>query len=326
MPLISQRRRHPCWRMLVLVVLSALVRHCEPMSTKRLTDSSSPVSSATLESRSQKLGTPSDLAWQAWLLLDSQTGAHSSLDSATFLRRITPKSVFIAPKLPVLPPCADGYRADSRGRCIKNVNIDHVAQLDFILQGLNNRYANRGSFEASASTNNQRKSSGPLQLNIPLRSDTESNSPNPISTPPSDSDDASNANETSSSIPEVENNSTSISVSGEDDGIVENANGTDIETSASNESVKKSSGPLQLNIPLGSDTEYNSPNLNETSGNDDYSNTNQSNFVISVSNSDQKEFGSTLQLNILLLPDTVLKSSNSTNASSASDDRSNTNT
>ncbi|CAL7940771.1 unnamed protein product [Xylocopa violacea] len=291
------------------------------MSTKRLTDSS-PVSSATLESRSQKLGTPSDLAWQAWLLLDSQTGAHSSLDSATFLRRITPKSVFIAPKLPVLPPCADGYRADSRGRCIKNVNIDHRAQLDFILQGLNNRYANQGSFEASASNDNLRKSSGPLQLNIPLRSDTESNSPNPISTPPSDNDDNGNANETSALLPDVENNSTTVSV--ENDSIEDTANGTDIEASASNDSVKKSSGPLQLNIPLGSETEYNSPNLNDTSGNDDYSNANQSNFVISVSNSDQKEFGSTLQLNILLLPDTVLKSSNSTNnVSSAADDRSN---
>ncbi|CAK9828179.1 hypothetical protein ANTRET_LOCUS5750 [Anthophora retusa] len=182
MLVIIQRRRHPCWRMLLaVVILFGLVRHCEPMSAKRLTDSS-PSSSPSLsrnsaESRSQNLGSPSDLAWQAWLLLDSQTGAHSGLDSASFLRRITPKSVFIAPALPALPPCADGYRADTMGRCVKSVNIDHEAHLDFLLQRLNNRYSNRGSTsETSSSNNNQKKSSGPLQLNIPLLSETDTKS------------------------------------------------------------------------------------------------------------------------------------------------------
>ncbi|XP_017763954.1 PREDICTED: uncharacterized protein LOC108553527 [Eufriesea mexicana] len=182
MLVISQRRRHPCWRMLlVIVILSGLIRYCEPMSTKRLTDSS-PSSSPTLsrssaESRSQNLGSPSDLAWQAWLLLDSQTGAHSSLDSASFLKRITPKSVFIAPALPALPPCADGYRADTMGRCVKSVNINHEAHLGFLLQRLNDRYGNRGSSsEASSSGSSQKKSSGPLQLNIPLFSDMDTKS------------------------------------------------------------------------------------------------------------------------------------------------------
>ncbi|KOC62342.1 hypothetical protein WH47_05325 [Habropoda laboriosa] len=182
MLVIIQHRRHPCWRMLLaLVLLFGLVRHCEPMSAKRLTDSS-PSSSPSLarnsaESRSQNLGSPSDLAWQAWLLLDSQTGAHSSLDSASFLRRITPKSVFIAPALPALPPCADGYRADAMGRCVKSVNIDHEAHLGFLLQRLNNRYGNRGSSsDSSSSSSNQKKSSGPLQLNIPLLSEPDTKS------------------------------------------------------------------------------------------------------------------------------------------------------
>ncbi|KAK1135598.1 hypothetical protein K0M31_000187 [Melipona bicolor] len=170
MLVISQRQRHPCWRMLLaIVILSGLIRYCEPMPTKRLTDSSSS-SSPTLsrssgESRSQNLGSPSDLAWQAWLLLDSQTGAHSSLDSASFLKRITPKSVFIAP---VLPACPDGYRADTMGRCVKRVNINPQAHIGFLLQRLNNRYGNQASNSDTSSNNNQKKSSGPLQLNIPL--------------------------------------------------------------------------------------------------------------------------------------------------------------
>ncbi|XP_043265716.1 uncharacterized protein LOC122405218 [Colletes gigas] len=170
---ISQRRRHPRWRMLfVAVIFSGLVRHCELVPAKRLTDSNSSSLSSTLsrsssESRSQNLGSPSELAWQAWLLLDSQTGVHSSLDSSSFLRRITPKSVFIAPELPALPPCAEGYHADTMGRCVKSVNIDHEAHFDFLLQRLKNRYA---------SNNNPKKSSEPFQLNIPLFSNANSQS------------------------------------------------------------------------------------------------------------------------------------------------------
>ncbi|XP_068965856.1 homeobox-like protein HDP1 [Bombus flavifrons] len=177
MLVINQRQRHPCWRMLLaIVILSGLIRYCEPMSTKRLTDSS-PSSLPTLsrssgESRSQNLGSPSDLAWQAWLLLGSQTGGHSSLDSASFLKRITPKSVFIAPELPA---CPDGYRADTMGRCVKRVIINPQAHIGFLLQQLNSRYSNQaGGSEASA--NNKKKSSGPLQLNIPLFSDTDTKS------------------------------------------------------------------------------------------------------------------------------------------------------
>ncbi|XP_043526250.1 probable serine/threonine-protein kinase kinX isoform X2 [Frieseomelitta varia] len=178
MLVISQRQRHPCWRMLLaIVILSGLIRYCEPMSVKRFTDSSSSslstLSRSSSESRSQNLGSPSDLAWQAWLLLDSQTGAHSSLDSASFLKRITPKSVFIAP---VLPACPDGYRADTMGRCVKRVNINPQAHIGFLLQRLNNRYGNQASNSDTSSNNNQKKSSGPLQLNIPLFAETDTKS------------------------------------------------------------------------------------------------------------------------------------------------------
>ncbi|XP_076648526.1 uncharacterized protein LOC143356587 [Halictus rubicundus] len=171
---ISQRRRHPRWRMLfTVVILSSFVRRCELTSTKRLTDAGSSSSSSTLstssgETRSQNLGSPNDLAWQAWLLLDSQTGAHSGMDSATLLRRITPKSVFIAP---ALTPCPEGYRADTMGRCVKNLNIDQEAHFVFILQHLNSRYGNQ---EGSESLNsNSKKSNGPLHIPLFPISNTE---------------------------------------------------------------------------------------------------------------------------------------------------------
>ncbi|XP_076669740.1 uncharacterized protein LOC143369547 [Andrena cerasifolii] len=177
----SQRRRHPRWRMLfTVVILSVLVRHCEQASTRRfLPYSSSSSSSPTLprsssETRSQNLGLSSDLTWQAWILLDSQPSAHSAQDSASFRRRITPKSVFIAPALPVLPPCAEGYHADSMARCMKDVSINKQAHLDFLLQKLNNRYASNAS---EPTHNSQKKSSGPLQLNIPLLSRLDSQPP-----------------------------------------------------------------------------------------------------------------------------------------------------
>lgn len=158
-----------------VVILSVLVRHCEQASTKRFIPySSSSSSSPTLprspsETRSQNLGLSSDLTWQAWILLDSQPSAHSALDSASFRRRITPKSVFIAPALPALPPCAEGYHADKMARCMKDVNIDQQAHLDFLVQKLNNRYAGLGSV-SEPSRNSQKKSSGPFQFNIPLLS------------------------------------------------------------------------------------------------------------------------------------------------------------
>ena len=65
------------------------------------------------------------------------------------------------------------------GRCVKIVNIDHEAHLGFLLQRLNNRYGNRGA-SSEAFNNNKKKSSGPLQLNIPLFSMTRESVSRPI--------------------------------------------------------------------------------------------------------------------------------------------------
>ena len=61
------------------------------------------------------------------------------------------------------------------GRCVKRVIINPQAHIGFLLQQLNNRYSNQAS-GSEASSNNKKKSSGPLQLNIPLFSDTDTKS------------------------------------------------------------------------------------------------------------------------------------------------------
>lgn len=117
---------------------------------------------------------PSELAWQAWLLVDSQNQLNNESD-----RRITPKSVFIAPKLgqrnDSLPDCADGYRADAMGRCIKFVKVDEAAHLNFLLNRLNQMYAAQSS-EEYEETEESMPTAGPLQVNIPLGQAEDSDS------------------------------------------------------------------------------------------------------------------------------------------------------
>uniref|UniRef100_A0A1Y1JT37 Uncharacterized protein n=1 Tax=Photinus pyralis TaxID=7054 RepID=A0A1Y1JT37_PHOPY len=109
-----------------------------------------------------------ELAWQAWLLVDDQNqNKHHDLDNFT-RRRITPKSVFIAPTFSPesLPACAEGYRADSMGRCIRIIKLDQEAHLDFLLQKLNAQFSSYDDLEEDSQE--EVPTPGPFQLNIPL--------------------------------------------------------------------------------------------------------------------------------------------------------------
>lgn len=114
--------------------------------------------------------TSQELGWQSWLLVDPGTPRphHEEVKK----RRITPKSVFIAPAFSGtshLPDCAEGYRPDSMGRCVKLVQLNHAAQLSFLLQRLNAMYAapvNRRDHEDSSVSDSS--SSGPLHVSIPI--------------------------------------------------------------------------------------------------------------------------------------------------------------
>lgn len=84
--------------------------------------------------------------------------------------------MFIAPKLGQnngsLPDCADGYRSDPMGRCIKFVKVDEAAHLDFLLERLNAMYATKSSDEGT--DDEVKPTSGPLQVNIPFGSGFQS--------------------------------------------------------------------------------------------------------------------------------------------------------
>ncbi|KAK9885516.1 hypothetical protein WA026_011009 [Henosepilachna vigintioctopunctata] len=64
-----------------------------------------------------------ELTWQAWLLIDESQNKHQD---NSLRRRITPKSVFIAPTFSPenFPECSEGYQSDSMGRCIKIIMLN----------------------------------------------------------------------------------------------------------------------------------------------------------------------------------------------------------
>ncbi|XP_025202531.1 AF4/FMR2 family member 4-like [Melanaphis sacchari] len=97
-------------------------------------------------------------------------------------RRITPKSVFVAPSF---NKCSDGYRPDSMGRCVKVVKINQAAQWDFLIKQLNSMYGagtggggfpmlpGASAYQPATTTTTEppsmkTDSPGPFQLNIPL--------------------------------------------------------------------------------------------------------------------------------------------------------------
>lgn len=97
-------------------------------------------------------------------------------------RRITPKSVFVAPSF---NKCSDGYRPDSMGRCVKVVKINQAAQWDFLIKQLNSMYGagvggggfpmlpGASAYQPATTTttdppSQKTDSPGPFQLNIPL--------------------------------------------------------------------------------------------------------------------------------------------------------------
>lgn len=113
---------------------------------------------------------PGELAWAAWLQQDS-----GQSDPPPPPRRITTKSLFVFPNLgsDSLPACADGYRPDSMGRCVKVVKVDETAHLEFLLQRLNSQFATETSenqedlYDYDMDTEPP-DNSGPFQFNIPI--------------------------------------------------------------------------------------------------------------------------------------------------------------
>ncbi|CAG9774006.1 unnamed protein product [Ceutorhynchus assimilis] len=110
-----------------------------------------------------------EISWEAWLLVDDQnTNNRQQTSQIAPKRRITPKSVFVAPMFSPenLPPCAEGYSSDPMGRCVKIIKIDEDRHFDFLVSKLNERFGNLDYEEAFEATDEE-----PTRLDIPIDGD-----------------------------------------------------------------------------------------------------------------------------------------------------------
>ncbi|KAJ8953561.1 hypothetical protein NQ318_002981 [Aromia moschata] len=119
-----------------------------------------------------------ELTWQAWLLVDDQNqnqNKQQTHSDGAMRRRITPKSVFIAPTFSpeALPPCAEGYSSDKMGRCIKIIKLDQAAHRKFIIEKLKEKF---GPLDYEDEGDEDAPTPGPFQINIPLAGDGDDDS------------------------------------------------------------------------------------------------------------------------------------------------------
>lgn len=84
------------------------------------------------------VGLPSQLAWEAWLIIAKRPDVQSSFESATVPRRIAPKSIFVAPSRDAESQCSDGYKRNETGHCVQDkIKIDPMnSRLDFLRKRL----------------------------------------------------------------------------------------------------------------------------------------------------------------------------------------------
>lgn len=108
-----------------------------------------------------------ELEWEAWLLVQD-TSRSSKADD---LKRITPKSIFtVRPFSPdMLPACAEGYRSDAMGRCVKFIKIDQTSHLGFLVEKLNTMYVEEDYVDEVDGGEEPQ----PLQFNIPFGETSE---------------------------------------------------------------------------------------------------------------------------------------------------------
>lgn len=162
-------------------VLASNPTATETLLEPRSPETDSPSSSSSSSARTlpvHDVGLPSELAWQAWLVVASKPDSQSSFESATVPRRISPKSVFVAPRLEKNRPCSDGYKADGFGGCeTDTIKINPQDHWNFVIERINAMYPKGVGFDDSAATSSELKHSalsGPLQVNISLGIDDNS--------------------------------------------------------------------------------------------------------------------------------------------------------
>ncbi|XP_026271912.2 uncharacterized protein LOC113202064 [Frankliniella occidentalis] len=111
----------------------------------------------------------SELDRYAFLMLDPASSGSDPMPAGTVTRRITPKSVFIAPNINGdRDQCAEGYQQDDMGRCVKVVKVDAEKSWDLLLDKLNNQFADLPFPLLTETTTPPGPPPGPFQLAIPI--------------------------------------------------------------------------------------------------------------------------------------------------------------
>ncbi|XP_039290929.1 mucin-12 [Nilaparvata lugens] len=116
-------------------------------------------SSATVQARSLD---GADQRWRDWLLVEDTAPADVASAPGALVRRITPKSVFVAPNFH--PGCKEGQQIDAQGRCVQIVRVDQAAHLDFLLKRFNSMFAP----PPPPSKKVEKDSPGPFHVSLPL--------------------------------------------------------------------------------------------------------------------------------------------------------------
>ncbi|XP_060522061.1 uncharacterized protein LOC132699404 [Cylas formicarius] len=114
-----------------------------------------------------------EISWQAWLLVDDQNQNRQEGGDVLPKKKITPKSVFVAPTFSPenLPPCADGYSSDNMGRCIKIIKLDEDRHLEFLVNKINDKFGSVDYEEDIEIEEIDIPKDGPIQFSIPLSED-----------------------------------------------------------------------------------------------------------------------------------------------------------
>lgn len=159
---INSRPRRRIFTYLTILSIIASVGFCRPHNKSNYEDydftSPGLSTSFTLTTTNQRKTLNEDIGLPLELFRKNNN-KESIFDSSNVSRRITPKSIFIAPSI----KCQDGYTWNDNKGCVPvTIDINEDLQSEFVLLVLNRNHGKIG--------NNKKKpeDTGPLQINIPF--------------------------------------------------------------------------------------------------------------------------------------------------------------
>lgn len=156
------------------------------------------------------LGSPGELAWQAWLLMDSPaangggSGGSASAWESMDARRITPKSIFFTTSgSGSSSKCSGDTLPDSKGDCLTRVSVSEDVKMSIMLQRLHAIHAillaGRGG-ESSGSSSASDAGPFKIPLRVPPATSAPASSTTSTSEPSSSSTSSTTTKETTTVV------------------------------------------------------------------------------------------------------------------------------